>query len=122
MDCEMPRSRGEQEAGADSAQRHRQGLQPLQADEGEARRARRRRSRVAADHRPACRPAGNRTASRRLNISPASPWGRTFLLKHVETRRLVAVTGSLLPLWESYELEKINNINTSARWCQAGVK
>lgn len=28
----------------------------------------------------------------------------------------------LLPLWESCELEKPNNINTSARRCQAGAK
>ena len=37
-----------------SCPRHRQGLQPLQADEGEARGSRRRRSRAAADHRSVC--------------------------------------------------------------------
>jgi hypothetical protein len=57
-------------------------------------------NRVAAHHRQAYRPTGNRTASRRLH-QPGPALGSGFLLKHAETRRLVAVTGSLLPLWES---------------------
>jgi hypothetical protein len=41
---------GEQEAGADRSHRRRQNLQPLEADEGEARGAGRRCSGASADH------------------------------------------------------------------------
>ena len=65
MDREVSRSRREQEAGADRADRHRQSLQSLKADEGKARGAGRRRSRAAADH---CEPG----KARRTDAAPRS--------------------------------------------------
>jgi hypothetical protein len=90
-------SRSEQETGADGAQRHRQSVQSLKADEGKARGAGRRCDRTAADHREA---RGNRTTSGRLiNANPAIAGGSSpvsaklaglLLLKHPETRHLAA--------------------------------